>query len=175
MSVKFLQFSKSTTFFITLLICHISDSFWVSLIPAYINIYCCSMQEPRYLCLQSLHDLSHIIASPLSNTPAQVFSSLLFQLSNLFLIQAENTRNNQSSFPIALTTLSYLFIDFRNFCISNSSSKSSLQYLYRNFFNFHHRFSPKCSFLKSCSFFLLLMTVYSHSHKKKKVLKHFTF
>lgn len=131
------------------------------------------MQKPRYLCLQSLHDLSHIIASPLSNTPAKIFSLLLFQLSKLFFIQAENTRNNQSSFPIAITTLSYLFIDFRNFCISNSSFKSSTPL--QEFFQLPPSFftqmlvSQTLQFLSASDVSLHILSL------KKKVFKPFTF
>lgn len=104
------------------------------------------------------------LRSPLNTTFAKTFSSLLFQLLYL-LLQSETTRSNQSYFPILLTMPSYLFTDFMNPCISNSSSKPSLQSLSRNFIpTFTTVFSPECSFLRACNFFVLPMSVSSYSY-----------
>lgn len=84
--------------------------------------------------------LTPFLRSSLNNTVAKTFSSLLFQFPHLFFLQSENTRNNQSYFPILLTT-SHYFVDSWTFAFKTQAP------------NLHSRGLPETLFQLSPQFF----------------------
>lgn len=127
----------------------------MSLFPAFLQNYCLFHNFTTIF-------LTPFLRSPLNNTVAKTFSSLLFQIPYHFTFNLETLETIDLTFPnSSYHTISLIHEPLPLKLKLQTFPPETFQKLYSNF---HHNFSSQICFSQGLQFFALPMSVSSHSY-----------